>query len=122
MFIISIPIPPIAIAWLGLSVIVGLCALAKQRSFGGWLLASLLITPFAAVVLFHLPPAKASVESRAAPPPMSTNRWRIFSAARFRMKERRSAKAILGVRGAAHGSLESDIAKTVKNRFGQDDH
>ena len=32
MFVISIPVPPIAIAWLGLSLIIGLCALAKQRS------------------------------------------------------------------------------------------
>ena len=56
---------------------------------------------------------------------MPTNRSlfrRIIGAARFRMKERRSARAVVGVRGAAHGSLESDIAKTVKSRFGRDDH
>jgi hypothetical protein len=131
MFVISIPVPPIAIAWLGLSLIIGLCALAKQRSFGGWLLASLLITPFAAVVLFYLPPAKATVpkkgktESREAPPPMPTSRSlfrRIFGAPRFRMKDGRSAKAAAGVGVAAHGSLESDIARTVKSRFGRDDH
>jgi hypothetical protein len=131
MFAISIPIPPIAIAWLGLSLLIGLLALAKQRSFVGWLLASLLFTPFAAVVLFYLPPAKASVpkkgktKSRAAPPPMPTSPSlfrRIIGAARFRMKESRSAKAVVGVTGAAHRSLERDIAKSVKSRFGRDDH
>jgi hypothetical protein len=128
MFAISIPIPPIAIAWLGLSLLIGLLALAKRRSFVGWLLASLLFTPFATVVLFYLPPAKASVPKKGktkGPPPMPTSPSlfrRITGAARFRMKESRSAKAVVGVTGAAHRSLERDIAKSVKSRFGRDDH
>lgn len=52
MFAISILIPPVVIAWAVLSVFVGLLALIRRRSFDGWLAASILFTPLAAVVLF----------------------------------------------------------------------
>ena len=41
MFAISIPIPPVAIAWAALFIVIGVVALAKGRSVVGWITATL---------------------------------------------------------------------------------
>jgi hypothetical protein len=52
MFAISLTIPPVAIAWAGLSLLIGLLAVAKRLSFTTWMLASIILSPFAVIVLF----------------------------------------------------------------------
>ena len=139
MFAISITIPPVAIAWAGLSILIGFLALAKRRSFIGWMAASILFTPFAAVVLFFLPRAdvpakpKSPLAQPLSPPPPLPSRPSLFrrvtGAAKFRMKENPASNAIAGAASAAHRSLENfanhaelerDIKQSVRNRFERD--
>jgi hypothetical protein len=137
MFAISISIPPIAITWLVLSPLIGWLALAKRRSFVRWMLASILLTPLAAIVLLFLPAAKKAAPGNQTkptviPPPRPKSPSlirRVAGATGFRVKESRAAKALASATGAAHRSLEdfanraeldSEIAKTVQSRFGRD--
>lgn len=50
------------IAWLVLSVIVGVVAQMKNRSIFGWILLSLIISPLISVVLLLVSPMKQIVE------------------------------------------------------------
>ncbi|UIB81324.1 hypothetical protein [Flyfo podovirus Tbat2_2] len=50
------------IAWLVLSVIVGVVAQLKNRSIFGWILLSLIISPLISVVLLLVLPMKQIVE------------------------------------------------------------
>lgn len=140
MFAISITIPPVAIAWAGLSILVGFLALAKRRSFIGWMAASILFTPFAAVVLFFLPRANAtakiqppagSLQSRLDPPalpaPPSLFK-RVAGATKFRVKENAASRALAGAASVAHRSLENfasraeldrDIKQSVQDHLGR---
>lgn len=141
MFAISIAIPPVAIAWAGLSILIGFLALAKRRSFIGWMAASILFTPFAAVVLFFLPRVEATPKTKApavppqpqpAPPPLPASPSlfrRVAGAAKFRAKENPASKALAGAASVAHRSLENfasraeleqDIKQSVQDRFGHD--
>ena len=135
MFAISISIPPIAIAWAGLSLLIGVLALAKRRSFVGWMLASILLTPFVVVVLLYLPPAEksGSVKNKpqVIPPPLPRSpslALRAIRAFGFRVRESRAASTLSGAKDAAHGpqgfasraELDRDIADSARSRFGRD--
>lgn len=50
------------IAWLVLSVIVGVVAQLKNRSIFGWILLSLIISPLISVVLLLVLPVKPLIE------------------------------------------------------------
>lgn len=140
MFAISITIPPVAIAWAGLSILIGFLALAKRRSFIGWMAASILFTPFAAVVLFFLPRADDTPKTKtSAVPPQSPPSppllparpslfRRVAGAAKFRVKESPASKAFAGAASVAHRSLENfatntelerDIKQSVQDRLGR---
>lgn len=141
MFAISITIPPAAIAWAGLSILVGFWAIARRRSFIGWMVASILFTPFAAVVLFFLPRADAAakIQSPAVPlqlqpdPPALPRRSSLFrriaGATKFRVQENAASRALAGAASVAHRSLENfasraelerDIKQSVQDRLGRD--
>lgn len=128
MLAFSIPVPPIAIAWLALSVIVAFLAFAKGRSFIGWMAACIFFTPFVAVVLFFLPSEKPGATPPPVPRAPSLFR-RVVNAAGYRLKESAPTKLASSAASAAHrslssfairGELDRDIAKTVKRRFGKD--
>lgn len=50
------------IAWLVLSVVVGVVAQLKNRSIFGWILLSLIISPLISVVLLLVLPVKTVIE------------------------------------------------------------
>ena len=135
MFAISIAIPPIAIAWAGLSLLIGLLALTKRRSFVAWMWASILFTPFAVVVLFYLPPAEKSGarkdKPQAVPPALPSApslARRAISGAVSWVKRRRTVSALSNEGDMVHRALEGhanhteldrDIARSVQNTFGR---
>lgn len=128
MFAISIAVPPVAITWIGLSLLIGLLALAKRRSFTGWMAASMLFTPFFAVVLFFLPRANIPVKTKptAIPPPLPTRPsllGRVAAAAKFRVRQNGAANVLAEETRRAHRSLdnftelERDIKQSVQSRL-----
>jgi hypothetical protein len=65
---ISIPIPLITIGWIAASVLIGLIAMAKGRSFISWSVAAAVASPFVVLLLFVLPKPKQIRQAPPAPP------------------------------------------------------
>jgi hypothetical protein len=128
MFAISIPIPPVAVGWVILSLLIGLFAVAKGRPFLSWFVASLFATPFVGACLFFLPHEAKSptAPSRLPKPHKRSLVRRTLGAAGFRLKDSRAGKAVAGAKGVAHRSLEGfavraeldhGITKSVRDQF-----
>jgi hypothetical protein len=115
MFAISIPIPPVAIAWAIFSVVIGLVALAKGRSAIGWILACLIFSPIVGLVLLFLPDEKRHSRPPSLPKPPSLA-WRTLAAVGFRVKQSRAVKVAVHAKGMARRSVDDFTRKTELDR------
>ena len=139
MIAISIPIPIITVGWIAASVLIGLLAMAKGRSFVSWSLAAALASPVVVLLLVFLPRAK-QIKQPPAPPKIASPKLvalrtnaalpiKVIKALAYRVEGSRVAGSLSRAKAAGYRSLENfaaaaeidkGIAGAVRDKFAND--
>ena len=139
MIAISIPIPIITVGWVAASVLIGLLAMAKGRSFVSWSLAAALASPVVVLLLVVLPKAK-QIKQPPAPPKIASPKpaalrtnaalpIKAIKALAYRVESSRIVGSLSRTKAAGYRSLENfaaaaeidkGIAAAVRDEFPND--